>query len=128
MSTDDREIKVLIELLAEKLTIKSDLSNLNGLFNKVFLEQYLCLKADKNDLEYSRENNPKLVNVFVKIKDKNKIFYIPIEDFSCDYFDNATVLSIDCELAKRIDITEHHKRTAKIKSELKEDFDIPVLH
>ena len=123
---EKKEYKVVMDLLAEKIKIKPDLSNVNGLFRKLFALEYQNLWGDDEENISTEETQ-----VFIKLKKGRKVYHLPIDSFEMDIHDGEICMSLHCEYEKKINVKEDQKEleelTYQIDKELSEDLGEPNL-
>ena len=123
---EKKEYKVVMDLLAEKIKIKQNLSNVNGLFRGLFSIEYNNLSND--DEENISTNETK---VFIKLKKGSTIYHLPIEDLEMDIHDGEICMSLGCDYSKKINVNKDQREleelTYQIKKELSEDLGEPNL-
>ena len=100
-------------LLAEKIRIKSDLSNINCLFRKLFLVEYSSLRDDDEENTSTRE-----AKIFIKLKKGNDVCHLPIDGFDGDINDGEYCMSFECDYSKKIDVEEDQKELKELNHEI----------
>ena len=123
---EKKEYKVVMDLLAEKIKIKQNLSNVNGLFRKLFSIEYNNLSLDEEENISTNETK-----VFIKLKKGSTIYHLPIEDLEMDIHDGEICMSLGCDYSKKINVNKDQREleelTYQIKKELSEDLGEPNL-
>ena len=124
--TEKKEYKVVMDLLAEKIKIRPDLSNVNGLFRKLFSVEYsnVCSNDEEN-------TSTKEKKVFIKLKKGNIVYHLPIENFEMDIHDGEICMSLGCDYSKKMNVKEDQKEleelTYQVEKELSEGLGDPNL-
>ena len=123
---EKKEYKVVMDLLAEKIKIKQNLSNVNGLFRGLFSIEYNNLSLDEEENISTNETK-----VFIKLKKGSTIYHLPIEDLEMDIHDGEICMSLGCDYSKKINVNKDQREleelTYQIKKELSEDLGEPNL-
>ena len=110
---EKKEYKTVMDLLAEKIKIKEDFSNVNGLFRKLFSIEYSSLwDEDKKDLS-TRETK-----VFIKLKKGKEVYHFPIDGFDGDIHDGEYCMSLECDYSKKMDVKEDQKELQELTYEI----------
>ena len=124
---EKKEYKVVMDLLAEKIKIKQNLSNVNGLFRGLFSIEYNNLSLDEEEENISTNET----KVFIKLKKGSTIYHLPIEDLEMDIHDGEICMSLGCDYSKKINVNKDQREleelTYQIKKELSEDLGEPNL-
>ena len=124
---EKKEYKVVMDLLAEKIKIKQNLSNVNGLFRGLFSIEYNNLSLDEEEENISTNET----KVFIKLKKSSTIYHLPIEDLEMDIHDGEICMSLGCDYSKKINVNKDQREleelTYQIKKELSEDLGEPNL-
>ena len=93
---DDKEYKAVMDLLAEKIKIKEDFSNINGLFRELFSIEYSSLwDEDKKDTATSE------TKVFIKLKKEKKFTICPLMDLMVIFMMENTVCHWNATIRRR---------------------------
>ena len=114
--TEKKEYKVVMDLLAEKIKIQPDLSNINGLFRKLFSVEYSNLWG--NDEENMSTNETK---VFIKLKKGKKIYHLPIENFEMDMHDGEICMSLGCDYSEKMNVKKDQKELEELTYEIEKE-------
>ena len=121
-----KEYKVVMDLLAEKIKIKQNLSNVNGLFRGLFSIEYNNLSLDEEENISTNETK-----VFIKLKKGSTTYHLPIENLEMDIHDGEICMSLGCDYSKKINVNKDQREleelTYQIKKELSEDLGEPNL-
>ena len=113
---EEKELKVIMDLLAEKIKARVDLSNLNGLFRKLFSIEYFNLCNDDDE-----KTSTDKTKVFIKLKKGKEVYHLPIEEFEGDIHDGEYCMSLTCEYSKKIDVINDQKELEKLSYELQKE-------
>ena len=123
---EKKEYKVVMDLLAEKIKIKQNLSNVNGLFRGLFSIEYNNLSLDEEENISTNETK-----VFIKLKKGSTIYHLPIEDLEMDIHDGEICMSLGCDYSKKINVNKDQRELEELtyqnKKELSEDLGEPNL-
>ena len=101
---EKKEYKVVMDLLAEKIKIKQNLSNVNGLFRGLFSIEYNNLSLDEEENISTNETK-----VFIKLKKGSTIYHLPIENLEMDIHDGEICMSLGCDYSKKINVNKDQR-------------------